>query len=96
MEAKEFKGSGGKDRIKSPEVKAMFQQYFAWRKSLQKARSDSTLVEGALEMGEKLLAEFRLHQDHLEGVLTEDSFTRSIKQRLFLTAKLSLPTSFFI
>lgn len=71
--------SGQQGRIKSPEVKAMFKEYYAWRKGLRNIKGDPPAVAQAIEKGEQLLAEYRMHEEHLKGVLTEDSFTRSIE-----------------
>jgi Sulfotransferase domain len=65
--------------IQSEEVSNMFAAYHDWRKSLGKARTDETAAAAAIETGEKLLEEYRIHSEHLKGVLTEDSFLRSIK-----------------
>jgi hypothetical protein len=65
--------------IQSPEVVKMFAAYFDWRKSLGKARVDESAAAAAIETGEKLLEEYKIHRENLKGVLTEDSFLRSIK-----------------
>ena len=62
-----------------PEVAELFEEYRTWRISLARARSDEALVTKAVELGEELLVKYREHADHLKGMLTEDSFTRSIK-----------------
>ncbi|CAB9510976.1 expressed unknown protein [Seminavis robusta] len=67
------------ETTKSPEVSKLFDEYFAWRKSLGNAKKDKDAAVTAIETGEKLLADYRTHHDHLKGVLTEDSFVRSIK-----------------
>ena len=45
---------------------------------LAKARHDKSFATAAVEMGEKLLTEYRTKAEHFKGVLVEDSFTRSI------------------
>lgn len=53
--------------------------YGAWRKTFPKAMHDEEAAKVAASTGEKLLAQYRANEQDFEGILTEQSFTRSIK-----------------
>jgi len=72
--------SGGRRLLEATSSAAsqFFQKYKDWRMHLAEARHDKSFATAAVEMGEKLLAEYRTKAEHFKGVLVEDSFTRSI------------------